>query len=389
MVKYFFGDVVKEVKDKVDRANNPYEFFIAGDHMDTDELHLLRRGTFKGKDVGPAFIHIFKPGQVLYGSRRTYLRKVAVADFEGITANTTFVLESKNEKILLQRLLPFIMQSERFVEFSIKKSKGSTNPYILFSDLANYKVELPSMEEQIRIANILWSIDTVKMSYKHLISVTDEMVKSRFIEMFGDPVVNPRGLKKVLLAELSELITKGASPNWQGFSYTEDVTQTIFVTSENVREGFLDLSNPKYIEDSFNEKQRRSLLRKGDFLINIVGASIGRAAQYNSTKKANINQAVALVRIKPSIIRDNYLIYYLNSDKAQRMYDSMKSDTGRANLSLQDISNLEILLPNLREQTEFDSFMRKVDKSKFVIQYGINVLATILRIISYNLIESE
>lgn len=182
MSKYLFGDLVREVKEKVDRQNNPYEFFIAGDHMDTDELHLLRRGTFDGSDVGPAFIRIFKPGQILYGSRRTYLRKVAVADFEGVTANTTFVLETKDESILHQRLLPFIMQSEGFVQHSIKRSKGSTNPYVLFSDLCDYEVNLPDIETQKRLAEILWTMDEVKMAYKNLIIATDELVKSQFID---------------------------------------------------------------------------------------------------------------------------------------------------------------------------------------------------------------
>lgn len=181
MAKYLFGDIVREIKEKVDRDNNPYDYFIAGDHMDTDELHLLRRGLFEGSDVGPAFIRVFKPGQVLYGSRRTYLRKVAVADFEGVTANTTFVLESKDESILLQSLLPFIMQSDRFVQHSIKRSKGSTNPYVLFSDLADYEVDLPDIHEQKRLSEVLWAIDSVKMSYKRLISATDDLVKSQFI----------------------------------------------------------------------------------------------------------------------------------------------------------------------------------------------------------------
>ena len=181
MAKYRFGDIVRDVKENVDRNNNPYEYYIAGDHMDTDELHLLRRGVFAENDVGPAFIRIFKPGQVLYGSRRTYLRKVAVADFEGVTANTTFVLESKDESILLQRLLPFIMQSDRFIKHSILRSKGSTNPYVLFSDLADYEIDLPDVERQANLADILWTIDNVKQAYKRLISATDELVKSQFI----------------------------------------------------------------------------------------------------------------------------------------------------------------------------------------------------------------
>lgn len=90
MSRVKFGDVVKDVKINIDRLNNPYEYYVAGDHMDSEDLTIHRKGCFTTDDVGPAFIRVFKPGQILYGSRRTYLKKIAVADFEGVCANTTF-----------------------------------------------------------------------------------------------------------------------------------------------------------------------------------------------------------------------------------------------------------------------------------------------------------
>ena len=128
-----FGDVVKEVKIDVKDPGLTYDYFVAGEHMATEDIHLRKKGSFRDTAcVGPAFKRLFKPKQVLYGSRRTYLKKVAVADFEGITANTTFVLETKNQNVLLQEFLPFLMLSESFTMHSIQKSKGSTNPYVLF-----------------------------------------------------------------------------------------------------------------------------------------------------------------------------------------------------------------------------------------------------------------
>ena len=190
--------------------------------------------------------------------------------------------------------------------------------------------------------------------------------QSQFIEMFGDPISNPKHLPVKKLSELASLITKGASPNWQGYGYTDDTSQTLFVTSENVREGMLDLASPKYLEDGFNEKQKRSMLHKGDFLINIVGASIGRAARFDLDAKANINQAVALVRMGEDEVLSDYMMYYLNSPKALEMYEAMKSAVARANLSLQNIGDLEILVPTIVEQGHFSQFLRQSDKSKFV-----------------------
>lgn len=238
--------------------------------------------------------------------------------------------------------------------------------------LSQIRIYVHAYEDQKRIVELLDKVSSIISKRKQELAKLDDLIKARFVEMFGDPVSNPYKLPMVLLGELSELITKGASPSWQGFNYTDDPSQTLFLTSENVKNGYIDLSSPKYIEDKFNTKQKRSIVHKGDFLINIVGASIGRAAQFNLNCKANMNQAAALVRINDNRIRDKYLLTYLNSDKAQLMYDSMKSDTGRANLSLKDISELSILLPSIEEQLIFEKVVAQIDKSKATVQKALD-----------------
>ena len=270
-----------------------------------------------------------------------------------------------------------LLLKSRLKKHEVEANGSGIKMAISATELGRELFPVPTMEEQQKITDIISGISDVIEKRKQELLALDDLIKARFVEMFGDPVTNPKGLPIVTLGELSELITKGASPSWQGFSYTDDSSQTIFVTSENVREGYIDLSLPKYIEDGFNEKQKRSVIHKGDFLINIVGASIGRAAQFNLNCKANMNQAAALVRVKDSRVRDKYLLTYLNSDRAQRMYDSMKSDTGRANLSLQDISDLLILLPNVEQQIEFETFANQVDKSKVAVQKALEQTQTL------------
>ena len=267
--------------------------------------------------------------------------------------------------------VPFRRQIAKITKKSVNQASFSIN------DLKKISIVIPPLSVQEKIVKKLNSAISVKNYYERQIELLDELVKARFVEMFGDPIENTYSFPILKLGELSELITKGASPSWQGYSYTEDSTQTLFVTSENVREGYMDFSSIKYVEDAFNEKQKRSMIQKGDYLINIVGASIGRAAQFNMDCKANMNQAAALVRIKDNTISDNYLLYYLNSDKAQMMYNSMKSDTGRANLSLQDIANLEILVPDLTLQVKFSSFVQEVDKSRLLSNHSLLLLKSI------------
>ena len=261
----------------------------------------------------------------------------------------------------------------KYLYYALKSAKIPNTGYNRhFKWLKDVELNYPDSVKQEKIVDILDRFSYVIEKRKAELCSLDELIKARFVEMFGDPVINSKNLPVVTLGELSELITKGASPCWQGFSYTDDSSQTLFITSENIREGYIDLSSPKYIEDGFNEKQRRSVIRKGDFLINIVGASIGRAAQFNLDCKANMNQAAALVRVKDNRIKNKYLLIYLNSDRAKRMYDSMKSDTGRANLSLQDISDLNILLPAVDKQIEFENFVAQVDKSKSAVKKALD-----------------
>ena len=310
-----------------------------------------------------------KPGDFLLSNSMSFGRPYILA-IDGCIHDGWLVLRDDKE-LFDKRFLYYYLSSKTTYEKFKSMAVGGVVNNLNSEMVRGVNVPVPNKEEQADIADLLDRVKKVIDERKEEIDLLDNLIKARFVEMFGDPIENPRNLNHATLDELSELITKGASPSWQGFSYTDDSSQTLFVTSENVREGYIDLSSPKYIEDGFNDKQKRSVLRKGDFLINIVGASIGRAAQFNLDCKANMNQAAALVRISDQRIRDKYLTIYLNSEKAQQMYDSMKSDTGRANLSLQDIANLKILLPPVEEQVEFENFVEQVDKSKVAVQKAL------------------
>jgi type I restriction enzyme, S subunit len=143
------------------------------------------------------------------------------------------------------------------------------------------------------------------------------------------------------LDSLTSIITKGASPKWQGFDYTTDKKELLFITSENVREGYVSLEKEKYLPVGFNEIQKRSVLQKGDVLFNIVGASIGRAAIFNLDKLSNINQAVALIRLNEEIL-NQYVNYFLNSEGAKQEYLKKQVEVARANISLQNVKDIEI-----------------------------------------------
>lgn len=189
--KVKFGDVVRQVKASTDPVADGVKRYVAGEHMDSDSLAIARWGTVGDGYLGPAFHRKFESGQVLYGSRRTYLRKVALADFDGVCANTTFVMETADASRLLPELLPFVMSTEAFHANSIAESKGSVNPYVNWPDIAKYEFELPPLDEQRRIAELLWSVNA-----------HEKALARQFVAVKGATWNDPRSTRLALLNHL-------------------------------------------------------------------------------------------------------------------------------------------------------------------------------------------
>lgn len=251
----------------------------------------------------------------------------------------------------------------------IKGSATTTINQITRKMLDEIQVPIFDSETQERASKNFEKISALIALRKGQLIKLDQLVKSRFIELFGECEEHKR------LEEYAFLITKGASPKWQGVDYRDE--GTLFVTSENVREGYLDLSKRKYLDDKINEIQPRSMLKRNDILINIVGSSIGRAAVYDCDDVANINQAVALVRVDYSQINRLYLLTFLNSSQAIEMYGSMKKGGARDNLSLQNISDLQIPVAPIELQRQFADFVKQTQKSKLAIQQSLDKLETL------------
>jgi type I restriction enzyme R subunit len=179
-----FGDVVRLSKE---RAANPeaegIELYVGLEHIDPDDLRIRRWGLVA---EGITFTSKFKPGQVLFGKRRAYQRKVAVADFEGVCSGDIYVFESANPKVLLPELLPFICQTDRFFEYAVGTSAGSLSPRTNWTSLANFKFALPPIEEQKKVKELLSksqiNYESVQNALKILItlrkSAIDELCKS-------------------------------------------------------------------------------------------------------------------------------------------------------------------------------------------------------------------
>jgi len=302
-----FGDVAHSVKVDVNPETSGFQRYVAGEHMETDNLHITSWGNIGNGYLGPAFHRKFVKGQVLYGSRRTYLRKVAVAEFDGICANTTLVLEPKDGS-LLPELLPFIMQSESFTEFSIKNSKGSVNPYINWSDLARYKFPLPPLDEQRRIAEILWAADEVitknLVTLQRIISLKDSVEEESFFRCrdSGQPT---------LLSEIAE-VNPSSKPK------CKDEEPVSFITMADVSEDgeIINQQSKMYGE----VKKGYTVFQDGDILFAKITPCMenGKGALALNLINGIGFGSTEFHVLRPMDSRDTAFIYFLTMNKKFR-----------------------------------------------------------------------
>lgn len=173
MSKVKLGDVAEEVKEKYNGNDTPA--VVGLEHIDPGEIRLKNWSN----DTDTTFTKAFHKGQVLFGRRRAYLKKAAVAPIDGICSGDITVISAKPGKILPE-LLPFIIQNDDFFDYAVGKSAGSLSPRVKWSHLKEYTFNLPEMNQQKQLAKLLWNFVDAKEAYEDLIHQTDELVKSQF-----------------------------------------------------------------------------------------------------------------------------------------------------------------------------------------------------------------
>ncbi|MDR2692933.1 MAG: restriction endonuclease subunit S, partial [Chitinispirillales bacterium] len=346
------GDVAVENRETF-KGNRHGVPIVGLEHLTPQEVNLNEWDA----DTENTFNKMFRKGQVLFGRRRAYLKKAAVAPCDGICSGDITVIAAKPDA-LTPKLLPFIIQNDGFFDFAIEKSAGSMSPRAKWEHLREFEFNLPPIDEQRRLAEVLWAFDETKQAYKRLLKLTDELVKCRFVEMFGDGE-----FPRVELRSLCSLITKGTTPTTYGYDFVNSGVN--FIKIENITEnGEIDSNSFAFITEDCHEKQKRSQLQNGDILFSIAGA-IGRAAIIQeNVLPANTNQALAIIRLENAEVNRRFLLHALNSKEVKLQYELQKQGIAQLNLSLQNIGDLVVPFPPLSLQIQFADFVRATNKSK-------------------------
>lgn len=182
-----FGDVVRLSKARVvDPEAAGIERVVGLEHIEPGDLRIRRWGDVAD---GTTFTTLFKPGQVLFGKRRAYQRKVAVADFEGVCSGDIYVLEPANDRLMPQ-LLPFLCQTDAFFDHAVGTSAGSLSPRTNWTSLASFEFLLPPIQEQARLVDLLKGAEATTEALRSVVSAA-KVLRQSTIDHFSSIADRP------------------------------------------------------------------------------------------------------------------------------------------------------------------------------------------------------
>ncbi|EGR0604828.1 restriction endonuclease subunit S [Vibrio cholerae] len=303
---------------------------------------------------------------ILVATVRPNLNGVASVpcEFEGATASTGYCVLRVNEKLLDSKYLFYWVQTELFVNEMISKASGANYPAVSDKIIKDSKIPLPPLEEQKRIAAILDKADAIRQKRKQAIDLADEFLRSVFLDMFGDPVANPKGWEKKPLVELATQDKRAIVDGPFGASlktdeYIESGVPVIRIN--NICERKFVNENFKYITEEKYEELKRSSVEKNDVLVARVGHTIGKACVFDQKFKALLSTTgVCKITCEQSKIHHGFLEALWANGSFQKYIKGFAKGAGQPYYNLTTIKAFEIIKPPLELQHRYIELSQQV-----------------------------
>lgn len=328
----------------------------------------------KGKEIGSAKA-VVQEGDVLICKINPKINRVWV-----VKHNTEYPLLASSEWIVVRNsainsnylkwyfMSPFFRKLLTSQVAGIGGSLTRAQP----KQVAKYPVPIVELEKQGKIVNLLEKVNFVMSARQQQLAKLDELVKARFVEMFGDPMINSMHWPIYELSEYIQFLTSG-SRGWAKYFTDEG---EYFITIKNVKNCKITLDDVQYIAPPDNAEAKRTKVQAGDLLISIT-ADLGRTGvvtQEIAEHGAYINQHLTCIRLNQSVVLPLYVAYYMESDAGKKQFQ-LKNQTGvKAGLNFNSINTLKVMVPPLEKQRSFVSFVEKVEKTKSSIQRNLEMI---------------
>lgn len=340
MVK--FGDVAQNVVERADPSHTDADVYVGLEHLDSDALHLHRWG--RPSDVIGEKL-VFKMGDIIFGKRRAYQRKLAIAEFDGICSAHAMVLRPKPERVWPE-FLPFFLQSDVFMDRAIEISVGSLSPTINWGTLRDQEFTLPPIEEQQHIADALWACDRVlqtaesacNRSKQALLAAADSLCWSRCPDS----------------GEIRQIADSAVGSFLDG-DWIESKDQASggvrLVQLADIGDGtFLDKSD-RHISEATFDRLKCTEVFPGDILVSRMADPIGRACIVPQMGERMITAVdCTIVRVDKSRHSTQYWQYFMLSKRWKQLVRSRAGGSTRLRISRKNLETIQVPLPPLAVQ---------------------------------------
>ena len=362
MKKYRFDEIAFNSTEKKKPTEADKDTYLGLEHLDSGCLTVSRFGS----DVAPIGEKlVMKKGDVLFGKRRAYQKKVAIAPFDGIFSAHGMVLRPKSN-VIDPDFFPLFISSDYFLDAAIKISVGSLSPTINWRDLKDLEFELPDLKGQNRLAGVLNSINRTREAYKKLLFLTDQLVKSQFIEMFGDPQ-NYGSENTISLGEISEMVSGGtpSSKHPEYFDGDMPFVSTPFLGANYITEK--DVTN-RISEEGIRNSSTHKIPAYSLLFGNRVG--VGKSS-INTCEVCTNQDVLSFTNIDPK----QYDLLFIKKilDQRQKFFDSQKRGATIKGIPSDLVKKTKIPLIPLETQRTFVGIVQQSDKSKFAVLKSSNL----------------
>lgn len=354
MVK--FGDVAQSVAVRVDPADAKTDVYVGLEHLDPSTIHLRQWG--HPTDVTGQKL-AFKKGDVIFGRRRAYQRKLAVAEFDGICSAHAMVVRAK-PKMILPEFLPFFLQSDMFMERAIEISVGSLSPTINWKTLKVQEFPLPPLDEQKRIAEVLWAADEAVEQWRRVYSVLNILISVHRVEFFSRKNWPTKKLKNLFSVQLGKMLSPKAKTGNSSFPY---------LANYNVQWDRIDLE--KVQEMDFSEKEREKFaLVPGDILV-CEGGEVGRSAIWHGEIE-NCYYQKALHRLRPiSNFSSEVMLQFMMWADRKGLFKALTGHSTIAHLTAIKLKEMDVPVPSDKEQALVELIFRELKSARHIISEQI------------------
>ena len=369
-MKVRLNDVADRITGNVDRFNTDLLYYLGGEHYESNQIAIYERGILKsenGAKLGFKFHFPFVAGDTIFMSRNPHLRKAGMVMYDGICSDTSYIIRTKNPDVLDPKYLPLVLQNDLFWDFFEANKSGSVNYLLNWKEMKDYEFDLPPIEEQRRVASIVWAAEDCRRKYLALKKATDSIMFATFVKMFGNLGADEKEWGLTSLGECCILNPKRPKG-------IPDELEVSFVPMPSVsEEGRIESSENK----SYGEvKKGFTYFAENDVLFAKITPCMenGKGAVAKNLTNGIGAGSTEFHVLRPIEGKSNpYWLYAVTKfDCFRREARQMMTGTGgQLRVPISFLENYVLTLPPIELQNQFEKFVLQNNKSKNELENSI------------------